>query len=263
MQPAFDQLDDAADFYRREVDALGERGWRQPSLCAGWDAAQVVVHVTIGDRRVRALALDAMGTDRTLLAELPSTPEERMQRDAAMAAWEPGRLRDAALTESAQMREAARELHRKMPNAVLHLPFGESPLPTVLRIRTTEYVIHGHDLEPASGKSQPLPAWFIDASLPWAALNMTRPHARSSPHRGKSASFHLHRTDGEGEWVLRAEAGEARSSEGHDRADVAFRGPGEGLYWVLMGRAEPAECGVEVHGDPALAAAFKEWFPGP
>ena len=37
----------------------------------------------------------------------------------------------------------------------------------------------------------------------------------------------------------------------------------EGLYWVLMGRGKPEEHGVEVHGDPALAAAFKEWFPGP
>src|SRR2546427_179542 len=44
---------------------------------------------------------------------------------------------------------------------------------------------------------------------------------------------------------------------------VAMRGIAEGLYWVLMGRGKPEEHGVEVHGDPALAAAFKEWFPGP
>jgi hypothetical protein len=42
-----------------------------------------------------------------------------------------------------------------------------------------------------------------------------------------------------------------------------MRGSAESLYWVLMGRGKPAEQGVEVHGDPALAAAFKEWFPGP
>jgi len=50
---------------------------------------------------------------------------------------------------------------------------------------------------------------------------------------------------------------------GHAKADVAMRGTAEGLYWVLMGRGKPDEHGVEVHGDPALAAAFKEWFPGP
>jgi hypothetical protein len=30
-----------------------------------------------------------------------------------------------------------------------------------------------------------------------------------------------------------------------------------------MGRGKPEEHSVEVHGDLALAAAFKEWFPGP
>ena len=262
MNPRFDQLDEAAAFYQREVEALGEDGWHKPSRCAGWDAAHVVAHVATGDRMVRALALDVTGKDRTVLAQLPAKPEERMKLAGEMAQWEPRRLHDTALTESTQMREAVRELQRTAPEAKLRLTFGESPLPAVLRIRSTEYVVHGHDLEPASGRSQALPAWFIDASLPWAAMNMWRPHARSA-HRGKSASFHLHRTDGEGEWVIRAEAGEARTQEGHDHADVAFRGPGEGLYWVLMGRARPAECGVEVHGDPALAAAFKEWFPGP
>jgi hypothetical protein len=91
---------------------------------------------------------------------------------------------------------------------------------------------------------------------------MPRTHERS-PHKGKTASFHLHRTDGEGEWILRAEGGQARCETGHDRADVALRGPAAGLYWVLMGRGTPQDHGVEVHGDHALAAAFKEWFPGP
>jgi len=91
---------------------------------------------------------------------------------------------------------------------------------------------------------------------------MWRTHALS-PHKGKSASFHLHRTDGDGEWTLRADSGQSRSEPGHERADVTFRGPGEGLYWLLMGRGSPEDQGVAVHGDPALAAAFKEWFPGP
>jgi len=42
-----------------------------------------------------------------------------------------------------------------------------------------------------------------------------------------------------------------------------MRGTAECLYWVLMRRCKPEEHRVEVHGDPALAAAFTEWFPGP
>src|SRR5438270_362478 len=71
------------------------------------------------------------------------------------------------------------------------------------------------------------------------------------------------RTDGEGEWIIKAENGQAVTESQHGKADVAMRGPAEGLYWVLMGRGKPEEHGVEVLGDPALAASFKEWFPGP
>jgi len=87
---------------------------------------------------------------------------------------------------------------------------------------------------------------------------MSRLHQRS-PHKGKAATFHIHRTDGEGEWTLRAENGAATAESGHARGDVAMRGSAEGLYWVLMGRGKPEENGVEVHGDPALASSFKEW----
>jgi hypothetical protein len=129
-------------------------------------------------------------------------------------------------------------------------------------MRLNEYIIHGHDLGPAIGRPIPTPDWFFDRALGDAVNRMTRLHPRS-PHKGKSASFHIHRTDGEGEWILRAESGEAVVESGHSKADAAMRGPAEGLYWVLMGRGKPADHGVEVHGDPALAAAFKEWFPGP
>jgi hypothetical protein len=115
---------------------------------------------------------------------------------------------------------------------------------------------------PAVGRSIPIPDWFIDRGLGDSITLMSRLHQRS-PHKGEAATFHIHRTDGEGEWTLRAENGEAAAEPGHAKADVALRGSAEGLYWVLMGRGKPVEHGVEVHGDPALAAAFKEWFPGP
>src|SRR5437868_5003785 len=111
-------------------------------------------------------------------------------------------------------------------------------------------------------RSTPIPDWFVDRGLGDSITLMTRLHQRS-PRKGESANFHIHRTDGEGEWVLRADRGEAVVESGHAKADVAMRGTAEGLYWVLMGRGKPEEHGVEVHGDPALAAAFKEWFPGP
>jgi hypothetical protein len=125
-----------------------------------------------------------------------------------------------------------------------------------------EYIIHGHDLSPTVGRELGAPQWFIDRALGDAITMMSRLHLRS-PNKGKAATFHIHRTDGDGEWTLRAENGEAVSEAGHGKADVAFRGRGEALYWVLMGRAHPQDAGVEVLGDQALGSALKEWFPGP
>ncbi len=262
VEEMLDRLEEARRWYLEAVDALGDDEWRKGSLCAGWTAANVVAHVAGGDKYFRALIYDATGRDPSLLAGLPSDIGERAKVAQALAAEEPARLRETAHRESAETGSALRGIVQEAPQTKLRMPFGEVPLANAVSIRTLEYVIHGYDLEPATGRPKAVPVWFVEMALPRAAQMMTRTHQRSA-HKGKTASFHLHRTDGEGEWILRAEGGEARSEPGHDHADVAFRGPAAGLYWVLMGRGRPEEHGVEVQGDFTLAAAFKDWFPGP
>ncbi len=257
-----EQLDAARDWYFDAVDALGDDSWQQPSRCRGWTAADVVAHVAGGDYLVRAAILDATGRDPSLLASIPADARQSAQWARLITVSDPKGLGEVAHRESQHTFAALREVLQQAPETKLHMPYGETPTANALAIRTAEYVIHGYDLQPATGRFVAAPAWFIDATLPRGAQGMWRTHALS-PHNGKLASFHLHRTDGDGEWTLRAESGQGRSDRGHEPADVAFRGPGEGLYWLLMGRGSPQEQGVEVHGDPALAAAFKEWFPGP
>lgn len=257
-----ERLRAAGTWYLEAVDALGENGWGKASRCAGWTAANVVAHVAGGDYFTRALIFDATGHDRSMLAAIPSEMGERVKRAQAMATWEPARLRAETRRQSQETVSALGNAVLQAPQTIIRLPFGELPVSQSATLRAAEYVIHGYDLEPATDRHPPVPEWFINDALPWAAQMMTRTHQRS-PHKGKAASFHLHRTDGAGEWILRAEGGQARCELGHDRADVALRGSAAGLYWLLMGRGRPEEHGVEVHGDPALAATFKEWFPGP
>lgn len=260
MAGPLDRLTQARTWYLGQIDALGQAGWTKPSLCAGWTATHVVAHVATGDQLVRGLVLDATGRDRAGL-DLPVDAADRQRRLQAMAAWTPGQLAETARAASEQAVAALGEALDR-PALTVKLPYGEVPAPVAAWIRMNEYVIHGHDLQPAIGRTIPIPDWFIAQALPDGPTMMARMHQRS-PHKGKTASFHLHRTDGEGEWILRAEGGQARAEATHGKADVAFRGPAEGLYWVLFGRGGPEEHGVEVHGDPALAAAFKEFFPGP
>ena len=261
MQAQPGRLAQAGSWYLQVVDAVPTEGWTRGTLCDAWTATNVVAHVATGDQLFRAVLFDATGKDRAG-EDLPVDFADRQRRFQALSAWEPGKLKETAHQESAKMVAAVAEIMEKAPQTIVTVPFGTVPVPVVRDLRLNEYIIHGHDLMPAVGRSIPIPDWFIDRALGDSMTLTKRLHQRS-PHKGKSASFHIHRTDGEGEWILRAEGGEAVSEAGHGKADVALRGPGEGLYWVLMGRGKPEEHGVEVHGDPALATAFKEWFPGP
>jgi len=243
------------------IDALPANGWSKATLCEGWTASNIVAHVITGDQLVRGLVWDATGQGRQG-QDLPVDFADRHKRFESVSTWEPAALKKAAHDESEQTVAAVVEAVHRAPEAIVTMPIGAVPMPTVRSMRLNEYIIHGHDLGPAIGRSIPSPDWFFDRALGDAVNRMTRLHPRSQ-HKGKSASFHIHRTDGEGEWILRAAGGESMVQPGHAKADVAMRGSAEGLYWVLMGRGKPEVHGVEVHGDPALAAAFKEWFPGP
>jgi len=261
MDQGVSRLRQAGDWYLKAVDAIPADGWAKPTLCEGWTAAHVVAHVATGDQLFRGLLLDAIAKDRAGL-DLPIDFADRQRRFQIVSTWEPAKIREAAHTESERTVSAITEALQQTPEAILTLPFGKTPMPVVRGLRLNEYIIHGHDLMPAIGRSIPIPDWFIDRGLGDSITMMSRLHQRS-PHKGKSASFHFHRTDGDGEWVVRAEAGQVVSEAVHAKADVAMRGPAEGLYWVLMGRGKPQDHGIEVYGDPGLAASFKEWFPGP
>ncbi len=261
MEAQASRLAQARNWYIQAVDAIPPDGWPKPTSCEGWTATNVVAHVTTGDQLFRGLLFDAIGKDRAGL-DLPIDFADRQRRFQVLSTWDPAKLKEAAHTESEQTVAAITEAAKRTPEAVVTLPFGNSPMPVVRGLRTNEYIIHGHDLMPAIGRSIPIPDWFIDRGLGDSINMMDRLHQRS-PHKGRSASFHIHRTDGEGEWILRVKGGEVVVESLHGKADAAMRGPGEGLYWVLMGRGKPADHGVEVHGDPALVASFKEWFPGP
>jgi len=261
MEGQASRLAQARDWYLQAVDSIPDDGWDKASLCEGWSARHVVAHVATGDKLVRGLLLDALGRDRSGL-ELPTDFADRQRMIQEALTWEPAKLKETARSAADNSVALIAEVAEKAPDTVVTMPFGVSPMPVLRALRLNEYIIHAHDLSPATGRRRPVPTWFLDRGLTETVTLMQRLHLRS-PHKGKSATFHIHRTDGEGEWVLRAEGGTAVMSQGHDKADVALRGPGEGLYWVLMGRGKPEDNGVELHGDPVLATAFKEWFPGP
>ena len=71
------------------------------------------------------------------------------------------------------------------------------------------------------------------------------------------ASLHLHRTDGDGEWLLVNDGGRIKMSLEHAKGDAAVRASGTDLLllsWERIGLDAP---GVETFGD---AEAARAWF---
>ncbi|HET9847593.1 MAG TPA: maleylpyruvate isomerase family mycothiol-dependent enzyme [Candidatus Dormibacteraeota bacterium] len=261
MESQPSRLAQARDWYVQALDAVPDDGWNGTTLCAGWTPLHVVAHVTTGDQLVRGLLLDVLGKSRAG-EDLPIDFADRQRRFQGLLTGPPAEVKMLARNESEKTVAAVIDAVEQAPQTMVTMPVGPVPITGLRALRLNEYIIHGHDLGPAIGRAIPAPDWFIDRALADSIGLMPRLHQRS-PHKGKSASFHIHRTDGDGEWTLRVSDGRATVEPGHDKGDVAMRGSAEVLYWMLMGRGRPTEPGIETFGDPALGAAFKEWFPGP
>lgn len=123
-----------------------------------------------------------------------------------------------------------------------------------------EATVHRWDAEEAVG----IPPSPIDSDLAadgaaeFLEVFVPRTHQRGGA-TGSGESFHIHRTDGPGEWLLRFEPSGVTVSLEHAKADVALRGRAEDLLLVLWGR-RPATS-VEVFGDPDRLARWSELVP--
>jgi predicted lipid carrier protein YhbT len=87
---------------------------------------------------------------------------------------------------------------------------------------------------------------FYDVLVPFSAARWTRPLP--------TGSLHLHRTDGDGEWLVRAVDGAVVMTREHAKGDVALRGPASDLFAFVWNRGRSDA--VTTFGDDAVA---DEW----
>jgi uncharacterized protein (TIGR03083 family) len=71
-------------------------------------------------------------------------------------------------------------------------------------------------------------------------------------------SIHLHATDCDGEWVIRFGDGSLTWSRGHEKANVAARGPVTALLLLTYGRVLPSAESLTVFGDEGLLHTWQE-----
>lgn len=124
------------------------------------------------------------------------------------------------------------------------------------RRQAQEILVHRWDAEHAAlGRTSPLdPELASDGIAEMLEVFVPRLHRRGTL-KGSGESFHFHRTDGPGEWLVRFGPDGAEVSAEHAKGDVVLRGSAEDLLLVLW-RRQPPET-VELFGDPDVMA---RWF---
>ena len=127
------------------------------------------------------------------------------------------------------------------------------------RRQAQETSVHRWDAELAAyGEPGPIDAELAADGVD-EVLGALLPRRRSlSTAEARGETFHFHRTDGEGEWLVRLlEDGGIETSRAHAKGDVAVRGPAEQLLLFLWQRADAPE----VFGDADGVARWFELVP--
>ncbi len=208
--------------------------------CPGWTMHKLLAHVgrvyrSVG-RHVAERATEMIPAD-----EIPRPPEG----DAIVEWFEEGH------------RFVQEALDGADPDEAVWSWTGQNTMAFYFRRMAHETAVHRWDAEIAFGAPSPIDSdlatdgvsELFEVVLPFAVANwdMTLP----------DASLHLHRTDGDGEWLLVNDGGRIKMSLEHSKGDAAVRASGTDLLllsWERIGLDSP---GVETFGD---ADAARAWF---
>jgi uncharacterized protein (TIGR03083 family) len=138
---------------------------------------------------------------------------------------------------------------------------GDNRAITHFRNQAMEATIHRWDAQSAHGITTPVDLLIavdgIDQHFN-VQIAATRKWTEN-PAQGAGESYHLHRTDGEGEWLVTFEGDSVTVRREHGKADVALRGTAEDLFLWLWGRI-PADR-LDVVGDTTRLSRYRELVP--
>jgi len=129
-----------------------------------------------------------------------------------------------------------------------------------IRRMAQETAVHRWDAQSATGTPEPIDGELARDGID-EMFDVFLSALSDDPDRcrGAGETYHFHRTDGEGEWLLRFEPDGVVVSHEHAKADVAVRGTASDLLLFVWGRV-PADR-LEVFGDRALLDRYFELVP--
>ena len=121
-----------------------------------------------------------------------------------------------------------------------------------------ETTVHRWDAEAAAGPASPIDADLAHDGIEELLAVGMRASTQGPRNPDVEGSLHLHRTDGDGEWLLRTDNGQLIVTHEHAKGDAAVRGSASALLLYLWGRSA---ADVEIFGDESVAAAWAALAP--
>ena len=117
-----------------------------------------------------------------------------------------------------------------------------------------ETALHGWDCRDAVGHGSPVDGDLAADGVDEYLYVMLPRCLTRNPGTWAGQSLHLHRTDGDGEWLVHLDSGQATVERGHAKGDVAVRGSGSDLYLWSTGRGTVDTLpDLDVVGDRSVA----------
>ena len=227
----------------RVADAIRAGRERPVASCPGWTVADLGVHLGV----VHRWANEAVQTRAT---ERPKGAKEKygIPPDAPdLAEW---------------YEEAAATLLDTLWTTDLDTPVwsfgGDATARFWVRRQAHEVLVHRWDAQTALGPDALDPIDPEHAADAVDELVMSLLPLRTQPAAdGARRTFHLHRTDGPGEWFVTVDADGYRAERAHEKGDVAVRGDAADLLLFVWNRSTD---GLDVFGVDDAAAAADAWF---
>ncbi|HWE62757.1 MAG TPA: maleylpyruvate isomerase family mycothiol-dependent enzyme [Chloroflexota bacterium] len=124
-----------------------------------------------------------------------------------------------------------------------------------------ETAVHRWDTQLAYGEPAPIDADLASDGIDevFDVMLPMRRHWAQAWRQGSGETYHFHRTDGPGEWLVRFDPDGPVISREHARGDVALRGSASDLLLWLWHRIPNDR--LEVFGDATLVDRFFELVP--
>jgi len=225
-------LEDAVT--RTFVAADGTLDLPVPS-CPGWSVSDLVAHLGRTWGWAATIVTDGSPADR------PEPPDDA--GDAALVEWARGQA--ARLVTALGSSDAESGCWTFGQPATNWFWFRRQALETVL---------HAWDAERATGTTTPLTADLAADGLDEHLTVMVPRWMGRNPGTWGGETFHFHRTDGDGEWLVHlGPESRVEVEHSHAKGDIALRGGAEALWLWCTNRETLGAAGIDVFGERALA----------